>query len=553
MIARKSFMIIFSNFSLQIIGWIGLVVLAKTWGEASSAALGSIAFAMSFIALFNVFVDLGFGKAHVKRVSEGQDLGTCIGTYAAIKIILTCVLIIIVLTAIYIIKNVLNQDFTDSTTEVLIYIFLLYTVFTNLSAIPKQTFAGTREIAKLNIPDIFGRIVKVPLAIFVALIGANAILVGDKIVTVDPIIYLPGFLQPFQKFVFDHAVGSLAVVYVIDMFVVFLICFWFLRKYPIKRPNFQMFKSYFTFAIPITLMSVIAVVSTNIDKIMIGFYWTNVHVGYYFGVQRVFEMISMIYMALGTVLFPTFSKFHSENDIDKIKTTSDLAIRYLSMVVVPVITVIIVFVYPIIYILLDTAFLPGAPVLLVLTIYAFLHVLMMPYLSILTGINRPGLCAKISFVICATNILMNYLFIPKNGLLSPYGINGPTGAAVATVFSCLLGLIYLFIILKRLIRLTIWQTHTPRHLIAGVLMAICLYFIAYKLPFTPIIYWYHLLTFAFTGLGIYIGILFILKEFNKNDLSFFIDILHPKKLFGYVKTELKDEKNIKKDKDELQK
>jgi hypothetical protein len=46
-------------------------------------------------------------------------------------------------------------------------------------------------------------------------------------------------------------------------------------------------------------------------------------------------------------------------------------------------------------------------------------------------------------------------------------------------------------------------------------------------------------------------VLFIIKEFNKNDLIFFLDVLHPKKLFGYVKTELKDKKNMKKDKDEL--
>ncbi len=545
MIARKSFMIIFSTFAIQFIGWIGLVVLAKTWGEASSAALGSIAFAMSFIAIFNVAADLGFAKAHIKRVSEGQDLGKCIGTFATIKIVLTCIMIAIVLTAVYFIKYVTNEGFTDATSEVLIYVFLVYSVFNNLSTIPKHTFSGTREIAKLNLPDIFGRIVKVPLAILVALIGANAILVDDKLVTVEPVIYLPEFLQPLQKYVFDHAIGALAITYVIDMFVVFLVAFWFLRKYPIKRPDFQMFKSYFSFAIPITLMSIIGTLSINIDKIMIGFYWTNVHVGYYFAVQRVFEIISMIYMALGTVLFPTFSKFHSENNINKIKTTSKLAVRYLSMVVIPVITIIIVFVNPVIYIMLDTAFLPAAPVLLVLTIYAFIQAMMKPYASILTGINRPGLGAQVSLIVCISNIIMNYLFIPQKGLLSSFGINGPTGAAVATVLSSLFGCTYLIIVLKKLIGITIWQTHTPRHLIAGGITAGCLYFIAYRSPFIPVIYWYHLLTFAFTGLGIYLGILYILKEFNKKDLIFFLDVLHPKKLFGYISKELKDEKNIK--------
>jgi len=65
MIARKSFLIIISNFLVQFIGWIGLVVLAKLWGSFAPEALGIIGFAMSFLALFNIVADLGFSQAHV--------------------------------------------------------------------------------------------------------------------------------------------------------------------------------------------------------------------------------------------------------------------------------------------------------------------------------------------------------------------------------------------------------------------------------------------------------------------------------------------------------
>jgi hypothetical protein len=57
-----------------------------------------------------------------------------------------------------------------------------------------------------------------------------------------------------------------------------------------------------------------------------------------------------------------------------------------------------------------------------------------------------------------------------------------------------------------------------------------------------VIRWYHLLVFSVFGLIIYLGVLFVLKEFTKKDFEFFLDLLHPKEMFGYIKSELKEEK-----------
>ena len=75
MIARKSFLIISTSFITRLFGWIGLVILAKLWSDFAPEALGVIGFAMSFLAIFNIIGDLGFSRAHVKRVSEGKDCG----------------------------------------------------------------------------------------------------------------------------------------------------------------------------------------------------------------------------------------------------------------------------------------------------------------------------------------------------------------------------------------------------------------------------------------------------------------------------------------------
>ena len=103
---------------------------------------------MAFIGMFNVIADLGFSSAHVKRISDGKDLGECIGTYATIKILLTVIMAALVIGGIAIWKYVLHNEFFDATKESVIYIFLLYYIFSNLAFIALQTFVGRKEIAK---------------------------------------------------------------------------------------------------------------------------------------------------------------------------------------------------------------------------------------------------------------------------------------------------------------------------------------------------------------------------------------------------------------------
>ncbi|HHH80248.1 MAG TPA: flippase, partial [Thermoplasmatales archaeon] len=77
MIARKSALIIFTQIINALLGYTALKFIAlymQPW------EYGVIGFAYGFVALFSVFGNLGFNAAHVKRVSEGKDLGKCVGT-----------------------------------------------------------------------------------------------------------------------------------------------------------------------------------------------------------------------------------------------------------------------------------------------------------------------------------------------------------------------------------------------------------------------------------------------------------------------------------------
>ena len=125
MIGRKSFLIVATHYVSDILGFVGLVVLSKLWGNFAPEALGIIGFAMSFISLFNIITDFGFSSAHIKRISEGKDLGTCIGTFAAIKLLLTSLMILAVFVSIFFWKNFLKGGFYDATTETVVIIMVV--------------------------------------------------------------------------------------------------------------------------------------------------------------------------------------------------------------------------------------------------------------------------------------------------------------------------------------------------------------------------------------------------------------------------------------------
>ena len=534
MIARRSFLILTTSSIVGIIGWIEFILIVKLWGGYAPEAIGIIAFTFSLMATFNFSTDLGFGAAHVKRISEGKDLGTCIGTFATIKIILTCLMTIIVILTINILKITSNEEFYNTTTEPIIYLFLITNIISNLLAIPITTFTGKKEFVKQVIPGFIGKIFQLIFLTLVVIAGASA---GN----ISPTIVWPSALQSLQQLIADNAMESIAVVYIISITVNILIAMWLLRKYPFRRPSWVLFKSYFSFALPLMFLPFIGAITGSIDKLLLGYYWSSVEIGYFFAMGMIVNFASVFPSALSNVLFPTISEFHSNKNFVKIKQSIQLAERYISMITVFLIIGVVVLAIPVIKIFMSDEFLIASPILFLLAISSFIWCINGPYQSLVKGMDKPRILLKITIVTALISVALNFLIIPKDGLLSPFGIQGPTGAAVTGVLTALIWFFGLRIAAKKYAGLTILQSHTPRHIIASLGMGVVLYLLGFRTPFFSVIHWYHLIVLFGIGLIIYLGILFLLKEFDKQDFDFFVNILRPKKMLKYVKSELKDE------------
>lgn len=501
MIARKSALIFLNSVFVAIFGFIALFFIARYMGPEP---LGILGFGLATVGLASIFSDLGFSLAHVKRVSEGKDIGKCIGTFAVIKVILTGITTVGVLGVIFFWNMFLNRSFTSSTHEIVVYIFLINFIFLNISSIATGTFGARKEIAKSQISQFIASLVQTPALIFVAITGMSVI--------------------------------ALAGAYTLAAIILLIVSFYIFRGYPISIPNREYFSSYFRFALPVMLVTSLAVIQMNVDKLMLQFFWNTQEVGYYFSAQRIIDPLLIISASVMALLLPTISTYHAKNDIESIRALTHLAERYLSMVVMPIAVLIMVFADPIIRFTLGQTFLPATPILQILIFVALIAAINRPYAAQLMGINRPDIAAKLGVLASIVNIFLNLLLIPEQLFgIRLFGL-GAVGAAMATTFSWAIGIVAYRVILYRLTG-TKLNGKVLLHIFAAGTMGGIFYYFNILVFITK---WYHLLGFFLIGLSIYFVILFIIREVKREDLAFFRDTTSITEMKNYISSELKN-------------
>jgi len=505
MIARKSALIVLINLINGILGYIAVFFIAR-YMDSPEYALGVVSFAYGFVVIFSIFSNLGFDKAHIKRISEGKDVETCIGVFATIKILLSGLMVFLLITFIIIWKNVFGRGFESSEHEFAIYIMLLYFVLWELTLIFRTTFRARKEIAKSEIPMLFETLGRLGATIFVIINNLGPIALAGT-----------------------YVIGEIAVL------VTSLILF---RGYHFRKPNIEYFKLYFKFAFPIAIVVASTKIMTNIDKVLIQLFWNAIEGGNYFAIFRLTRFLDMITVAIGILIFPTISMLHSKKNIEAIKSLVLKSERYLSMILFPIVFLMIFLAEPIIHILLSNKFYPAIPILQIMPLFVLFYALERPYQMKLLGMNLPKITRNRILLMVISNVLLNILLIPKD--IQLIGIKlaglGAVGAAIATTFSYFIGLIYTRIMIKRISNIGI--NHSIfLHFAAASIMGLFVYLIN---NYYLINRWYELLTLSLISLGIYLFILYLFREFTKKDFDLLYDSMKPKKMLLYIKNEIKE-------------
>ena len=501
MIARKSALVVATNIVNGLLGYIALFFITR---NMSPSDYGLVQFAFGFVTLFSVFATFGFHGAHIKKISEGKDLGTCIGTFFVTKIGLTGLMMSVIMIFIIIWKVFLGRGFETGEHEIAIYIMMLYWTINSFTGVFINTFKAKQEIAKAAIPAFFETFVRVIATIIVALAGMGAI--------------------------------ALAFTYIAGEVFYFLSGAYLFRKYPIKKPSFIYFKDYLKFAIPLIIVTASNLIITQIDKVLIQLFWADQNVGYYSSIVQLTVFMTLFTVAISTLLFPTYSSLHKKDDIKSIKKLTFKSERYLSMIVFPMVFGTIILAGPIVHVLLSN-WSPAIPVLQILPLFVLFQALEGPYQSQFLGMNKPNLARNRVLIMVIINIVLNIILIPKDIQLLGLKLAGlgEVGASIATVIAFAAGLFYSRIMAWKLTNIK-GNSRIFLHAISAGFMAMVIYWLNI---FIHIGRWYQLLGFVLFGMLIYFFILYLLKEFDKNDFYFFADTLNFKKMIRYIYDEIK--------------
>ncbi len=499
-IGRKTTLIFIIKMILTISSFIGFFFVARFMGPE---VIGIIGFALGIVGLF-LQSDFGFGMAHNKRVSEGKDIGECLGTYIAIKSILISTAVAVLLLLIFFWERILGHGYEDPIQRDVVLMILAYYILFSLSKISTETFGGLRQSAKQQTPEFLGTFARMPIMIIVAMTAMGVVV--------------------------------LALSYVVTGAIMVFSAFYMLRKYEIKRPSKALMRSYVRFAAPVAIVGIFTVISLNIDKIVIQYFWNSTEVGYFYGMQRLIFVMIMISSSLGPIFFPSISHYHKKKAKKTIRYLVHRAEKLLSMVVTPLAMFFIVLAGPIIHILLSDEFLPGEETLILLAVYCLITTLSQPHSYLLLGCGRPEIAARIGITIAITNIALLLILVPRSFFgIGLYGL-GSTGAALATMSSVFLGWLVAKYYTRKLFGVRS-SRKIYRHLAAGALMGLALYGLhSYIWEITR---WYDLLLVFGVGMGIYLALLFLMNEFRRKELDYFLDLLNPKKMTSYVGGEMR--------------
>jgi O-antigen/teichoic acid export membrane protein len=227
----------------------------------------------------------------------------------------------------------------------------------------------------------------------------------------DPIIRVPIVILVAMN---RMSVYSLALAFLIGAGAVFATSIFLLLRSGIKWRRPTLFRPYIVFAAPLAVASILSVVWGNVDKIMVGFFGTSVDLALYNSGLSLMTILSTVGAGIGIITFPLFSKFYSEGRVDLIRAKTAEAERFISMMILPMVTVVLIFPFATAAVLLGENFSAAGGPLQIVVVTTALGLITQAYTSQLSAINRNDVYLKITIFSLIMNSLLLVLLVPQS-------------------------------------------------------------------------------------------------------------------------------------------
>ncbi|MCK5602889.1 oligosaccharide flippase family protein [Candidatus Pacearchaeota archaeon] len=381
-IQRQSILLIISQILITFIGFVSTVYFAKVLGAGE---LGSYFLFVTYFGLISTFVDLGFGMAAIKKISEKNKANEYFSAFVIIKISLITTLIVLLL----IFRNYFFALNTHGT-----FIWLIIALIVSiLSGITNNSIAGLGKVGIIATTLSIDNLSRIIIQVIAVYLGYS----------------LFGMLGGF---VAGLSLGALVQLRFLDLKLV-----KFKWKHVKSLANFSVWSFIVTGSVA-TFQSV--------DTILIGHYMQNSDIGIYRIVLQLSGMLFIIASSLSSSLYPRISRWGVTGEISLIEKSLSRGITYSLLITIPFVAGGILLGDRILYHLYGTDFASGYITFVILLFSQVANIFHSFFITYISALDKLKKSFKFMFVSVIVNIILNLILIP---------IFGISGAAIATVIT----------------------------------------------------------------------------------------------------------------------
>ncbi len=461
------------------------------------ALIGTVQFAMAFVAIFSFIFNLGFSIAHLKIYPEERDKAASIGALLVFKIFFICI-------------------------SLIFYFFLL--TFLNINGI----------LLKIIIIFIFEQILQgINSSMTNILIADNEMIKGSFpwiIISSSKIVLLI-----LGLFIFPTNVLTLSLIYLLSTLLHTGLLLIFIIPYKIRKPSINLLKKYLKYTYPLSFSSIITLISGNIGIIMINYWISPEAVAYYYAGDHLSVFRTIIPNIISLVMLSIFSKNIKESNSEKnrhiIKKISRYFCIFWSMIIV------LSFLYSdeLIIIFIGETYRSS---IFVFNILILTQIIVINDIAVYTDLNARGLTKSYSIIQIIGeiyNIFLMFYFI------APFGLNlGINGLALSILFR--------HITYTPIVRLYLWKKYKYSYNF-GIFLYLGVAFITFLISsiitsnFDLIKQFYLIPLFILISIALYFGILYLVRGIKREDLKYFKLFLNIKLLVKMLYDDLVSKNN----------
>jgi O-antigen/teichoic acid export membrane protein len=466
-IFKNTFWLTFGTIVAKLLKVFLVIYIARILGANN---YGSFTFALAFVSLFGVFLDLGTSSITIRDLSQDKKKEKEFPAILCLRMLLGVGTLIIILTGSFFITP-------DPLIRKIIWILAIYSIIGGYNAILGAFFHARQRMEYKTLGDIINAILTTGIGLFILFI-------------------YPSVINLAWVYLFGNALVFLVIVTIFH--------FKFLR-FSLKF-NPGVWKEIIRISWPLAFTSAFVNMYNQTDSVMMGYWGQVTQTGWYNAAYRIIGVCILPINFISQSFYPALSKTFKKSQ-KSFQNIWDYQFKIIIFLSFPLVTGGISLAPKIINLIYDKNFFPATlafQILLVTVIFIFFTYMLAKVLIIT---NQQKKFFTITLLGVIVNVIFNFLLIPKYSLY---------GAAIATLVT------YIFVFLLLLLAMRFTPINLfKKSLFHNLLLVVISNILMYLTINSKFINNFHVLWEIIIGIFSYTFFFFIFKKiFKRIGLNF---------------------------------